>query len=131
MEDLFYFTKSALTLQDFWRIAEREGHQCKIHEYPNGPALHIYYSDRRFWQCVKTSEEQGDYDSFEPSEYAFVADYQPASSFVISYHTVSVNSLALLLKIVLTEYGGWLGSDENNFEPIYTVDNIDSLHALS
>ena len=36
-------------------------------------------------------------------------------------------TLLALLKCLFEHYGGWVGTDDNTFETIYDVNNIDSL----
>ena len=126
MDDLFYFSKSSVELIDLAQIAESFAYKWEIITLSNKPDLNIFYGQRWFWQWSKLDEDD-DFNTFEPSELKIISALQPVSIFSISYHSNSIVLLQSFLKAVLIKYSGWIGCDNENFEPIYSLANIDNL----
>jgi hypothetical protein len=127
MNDVFYFTKTNISLDYIADIAKQSGFK---HEFIGRPTiyLNIYYQPTNFWQWIGMREEE-DFNGFGPHERAIVEVFQPASAFIICYHDDSLRQLSSFLFNILDCYGGLIVSDADNLEPIYTIDNINELYA--
>jgi len=130
MEDFFYFTRSTVTFVEITEVADEFQYEHEFFQSSND-FLNIYITNSTFWQLTKITEEEGDFESFEPSDRTKVEEFNPSSSFMISCHLNSLEKLALFLKRLLEKYGGWIGTDLPDFEPIYELSNIDKLPALT
>lgn len=127
MEDLFYFTKANVGLDDIAQIATAAGCQVEQHDTPS-PMLRIYDTPRVVWEWSVLNADDGDFDSFETPQQEQLAVYQPVSAFQITFHVQTLPQLKGLLKQALNQYDGWVGCDDGTFETIFSLDTIGSLH---
>ena len=127
MEDLYYFTKADVGLDDIKKIAERTGYESREYIRANDQWLNIYYDEKHFWQWSKLYEENGDFEGFETPQQNVLTQFQPTSSFLIEYHVDSKLNLVPFLKFILAYYDGWIGCNDGDFLKIYTEKNIENL----
>jgi hypothetical protein len=125
VEDLFYFTRSAVRLQDLAALADGLGHRSEIFPGRAGDLLNVYYRERSFWQWIPIDVGSGDAAAFDDRSREVLAGYGPTSAFIIAHRVMSWPILKVYLKGILAKYGGWVGSDRDGWEPIYTVESID------
>lgn len=139
MEDLFYFTKAEIVLDDIERAAESAGYRCS-YNVDSGRDLKVYFGGYIEAWARDTPEsplvryiredcwvwsEWSDWASLEPADQLVVAEYSPASSFMISYHVGSLPTLRGFLRRILETYGGWVG--DYDWSRPYDLRNIDTL----
>jgi len=125
MVDLFYFTRDAVSLEDIARLAEQAGYRTLVFGAASGPELNTYYNDEDFWQWIPISRKDGDFRSFDRKSKEVIDTFRPVSAFIVAYQPMSWPSLRSLLKRVMECFGGWIGSDTDGWQPIFTFDNID------
>ncbi len=68
-----------------------------------------------------------DMSSLEECQERVLDSYRPASTFVISFRWNSLDRLAVLLKALLGQFGGWIGCDDGTFARRFSLDDIDEL----
>jgi len=146
MEDIFYFSKETVSLADINALAVEIGYRCQHVSDVTGTHLKILIDD--FFTRLSQQKQQdtsqpsislqqdfwlwsdwgADYDlsSIEPANLRRILDYQPKSSFVVSYHPLALSNLRVFLKRVLSSYGGWAGCDDN-WEVVYDRNSVDLL----
>ncbi len=78
----------------------------------------------RYWMFIPISEAEGDWNEFGPSEREVVTDYNSMSAFLVVHPPGSWPTLRVFLRDLLLEYGGWVGSASDNWQPIFTTENI-------
>lgn len=64
----------------------------------------------------------------EVEDKNFLIENQIKSIFCISHHSNNFPSILPHLKMMLQEYDGWIGNDEEGFQPCYDMRNIDLFH---
>lgn len=127
MEDLFYFSKTCITLDDIRLQAKKAGYRCTI--FTNSDRwLNVYYNDHDFWQWSEFHEDKGDFDALEPLQQKKIAAFQPLSALVVSHHITSLPDLVVFLQHILKCYGGWVGCDDGIFQATYDHQTIEKLH---
>lgn len=135
MEDIFYFSKAAIRLEDIAALAEACGYMCKYYTY-SVRYLNVYYEDQGFWQWSELKESEGDFNAYDHPQKEKIAFFQlrsdspqggPVSAFMISYRPTSLSKLLGFLKLILRSYGGWVGCDDGNFKVTYGFENIENL----
>ncbi len=153
MEDIFYFSKTSIRLEDIATLAQACGYVCKYYTY-SVCYLNVYYEDQGFWQWSELKASDGDFDSFDPPQKEKIAQFQlrsegpqvepfttlkgkrreipqggdgPVSAFMISYQVASLPKLLWFLKLILGRYGGWVGCDDGNFKVTLDFENIEKL----
>jgi hypothetical protein len=130
MEDLFYFTQAEVTLEDIERLAHEAGYETTYVQWSTEPWLHVILTNEIYWEWIPIREREGGFDSFEVPAQELLGRYQPLSAFDVTFHPYrppSLTKLGEFLQLILMKYGGWVGCDTANLEPIYRVDNIEEL----
>ena len=135
MEDLFYFTKSQVSLEDVNSIAVEQGLSTWFRGEASDRELNIsILGEIHSTWCLFGS----DYDSFGPLDGAFVQRYQPVSSVMVTFSLNRTFIVVQLIERVLALHGGWIGLDDDWVRPdddtvmIYDSSTIyDVVEALS
>jgi hypothetical protein len=127
LRDVFYFTKSSVTIEDIVLTAHAIERDAEIIETPDGQVLNICGSTDEWLHCIPIEPLGRDYSSFEIPQQEKISSLQPRVGFIISYHLSSSATLIALLKRMFDQYGGWVGRDDNTFDAIYDSENIDYL----
>jgi hypothetical protein len=137
MDDVFYFNSSVIPLSQLKAIAEEEGYNAEYTSLDDHTNLHISLNET--YRCsvltekgiIETTRPQywsvsgwTNYASLTSSELALIESQQILTSYIISYHYPTLNSLFKFVKVILNKFGGWMGLDDD-WELIYTKDNID------
>jgi hypothetical protein len=130
MDDLFYFSKSLIHLQDVEQIAVIAGYQCEVKSDANGVWLTVCEQGQTLWQWSELREDVGDFNGFDLPQLDRIREYQPSAAFIVAHHLDSWQRLIDFLKLILSRFDGWIGCDDGAFEVIYTLDNIDRLPRL-
>jgi hypothetical protein len=124
MEDIFFFTKSSIKLEDVAKQAEQAGYEYQYLEAHFQDLKVISLKSQNFWVFAEIVPNSG--MIFDENPQHRIDTYNPASAFMVSYHVASLPELAMLMKILLTVYEGWVGCDDD-FDTIYDLQNIDQL----
>jgi hypothetical protein len=144
MEDLVYFARASVSLDDVARLARESGFRPEMTEAsrnapelrifnggkvdswhrPNaGAALEVFWRDDSWiwcdWQNWRAELIE------EPDAEWKIAEYDPTTVFLISYRPGSLPCLKGLLKSLLCYHGGWVADDEGS--PPFDVETIDNL----
>lgn len=125
MEDLFYFSKQSITLQEI------------VDNCTNAVALdrsviledqaNTYYQGDDFWQWYVMIEEEDDFEDFSASLLQRVEDFQPMTAITISHCVASLPRLKKVLAILMENYGGWVTYDLPDEFVIYDQNNLNEL----
>jgi len=135
MEDLFYFTKSQVSLEDVNSVAVEQGLSTWFRGEASDRELNIsILGEIHSTWCLFGS----DYDSLGPLDGAFVQRYQPVSSVMVTFSLNRTFIVVQLIERVLALHGGWIGLDDDWVRPdddtvmIYDSSTIyDVVEALS
>ncbi len=127
MEDVFYFTKSEIRLEDIGAVATATGFFIDHRERPSGLELVVSTSEKLHSTWWSFGSE---YSPFDPLPNARIKTYQPVSSFMVTYSLTDTLDVAMLLEQVLMAYGGWIGLDDDMIT-IFDSSNIYDLTAAS
>ncbi|MDQ2730947.1 MAG: hypothetical protein M3Y56_04755 [Armatimonadota bacterium] len=142
MEDVFYFTKSIVHVEDIAQLAKKQGWPCILMPFPRmvdnnimvnqldvevdvpikrGSAATPYFGNEH-WFINEDIEEE--YSFWEPDDIKKIRVYQPVSSLLFTYHVASLPVLGRFLKLVLERYGGWVWGSDNRIYDASNVENI-------
>lgn len=128
MNVVFYFARAVVTFQQLTQVASEFEYRSSQMDIGGVDSLRIYYKlDDAYWEWMPLREDQGDFDSFEPANQARIVAYKPASVYIVLHRPLSWPTLRTFLHRVLSEYAGWVGSDTQDLQPVFTVDNIETL----
>ena len=126
MDDIFYMSAKKVSIKDISEIAKRIN--VKNTFIPKSlDVLQIEYCDGIIadWLCMSV-DDFGEYDNMN-----FLIDNKIESIFCISYHSRNFALMLPHIKILLQEYGGWIGNDGDGFRPYYNLQNIDLFNEIS
>lgn len=123
MNDVFYFSSTSVALASVCKVLGEE-YLYNLYLTPGQDALQIDLNDSMHFQI---HEMNVDDDFSGPSDFDVIARINARSCFCFSYHNVNLPALKDVLKTLLQRFGGWVGSDAEAFEPLYSLENIDSM----
>ena len=126
MDDIFYMSSKNVRIKDIDEIAKRVN--VKNTFIPRSTdALEVEYCDGVManWFCMKMEDFQ------ELEDMKFVIQNRINSIFCISHHSGNFSLILPHIKLLLQEYGGWIGNDEEGFQPCFNVENIDLFNYVS
>ncbi|SHJ43586.1 hypothetical protein SAMN02745163_01963 [Clostridium cavendishii DSM 21758] len=121
MEDIFYLSTKKINVKDINKIAEKVN--VKSTFIPKTlDVLEIEYCDgiTASWFNMSLCEFQ------EPEDEKFLNDNKIEAVFCISHHPRNLKIIMPHIKNVLKEYGGWIGNDNEKFQPWFNLENIES-----
>ncbi len=131
--DISYFTKEKVTVDDLARIATGFGYIPFI-PAPSSDRLHIVQitpdKDDTPWQYYQVEYHKEDLqycDDEEKIDFNIVLDYATVSSFHIAYNSNLWPQMRVFWRRLFEVYGGWAGSSNDEWKPIYTLDNIENV----
>ncbi len=113
MDDIFYFSDKKVNLKDIKCIAEKIGYG-KLFLTTDETGLQIEVDEYEYWQFAIVDIDN---DFNDPKEKSVLEKANTVSGFCISHHIQSLNNLIKLLQEIGRHFGGWIGSDEDGFEP--------------
>lgn len=126
MDDVFYMSSKNVRIKDIDEIAKRVNAKCTF--IPKSKdVLEVEYCDGVManWFCMKMEDFQ------ELEDTKFLYKNQIKSIFCISHHSSDFSLILPHIKLLLQEYGGWIGNDEEGFQPCFNIENIDSFNYVS
>lgn len=123
MDDIFYMSSKNVSIKDINKIVKRMNVKSTFMS-KTSEVIEIEYSDSvvASWFCMRLEDFQ------EVEDKKFLIENQIKSIFCISHHSNNFPSILLHLKMMLQEYDGWIGNDEEGFQPCYDMRNIDLFH---
>ncbi|MCM1089851.1 MAG: hypothetical protein NC092_03555 [Butyrivibrio sp.] len=116
MDDIFYMSPKNIEIKDIDEIARRIN--VKNTFIPQSKdILTVEYCDGVIaqWFCMSPEEFR------ESEDMRFLTEHKIKSIFCIAHHQYHFSFISLHLKLLLQEYGGWIGSDEDGFQPLITL----------
>jgi hypothetical protein len=121
MDDLFYFSRRNLSLDEIASLGQKLSWPgVRIYEggleVDLGPAKDSVSQ----WSVLELTH-------IEPAERARLEGEGVISCFCVSFHSRSTEFLRKIFQDVLREFGGWVGSDEEDFCPRFDLSNINQL----
>ncbi|CAM3599535.1 hypothetical protein VA7868_02204 [Vibrio aerogenes CECT 7868] len=121
MKDVFYFSKQPIELLSIKQNLQDYYNDILLNE--DQDALQIKINKEEMIQIVSlnVTTEFGDPEDCDVIEATGVK-----SCICISHHSFSIDCVKDILKIILKNYGGWVGNDSDYFEPRFVLDDIDS-----
>lgn len=120
MDDMFYMSSKNVNINDINEIAKimnvKNTYISKISD-----VLEIEYSECvvASWFCMRLEDFKEDEDK------KFLNENHIKSIFGITYHSKNILSILPHIKMILQEYGGWIGNDGEGFKPCYDIQTID------
>lgn len=126
MDDIFYLSSKNVRIKDIDETAKRVN--VKRTFIPKSTdIIEVEYCDGVManWFCMELEYFQ------ESEDKKFLIDNKIKSIFCISHHPSSFSLLLPHIKILLQEYGGWIGNDEEGFQPRFNIWNIDLFNYVS
>lgn len=124
MESVFYFTQQALTLQDIAVLANEAGYEAAFAVSPIGEELQVNSGTGSQWIWLAEDHRTEKLTDFSPEQQHRIAAYGPRSVFHIMLHPLTWTALRPLLQRLFTQHEGWISSDTDDLEPIFTAANI-------
>lgn len=126
MDDIFYMSAKKVSIKDINEIAKRTN--VKNTFIPKSlDVLQIEYCDGIIadWFCMSVD------DFCEDENKKFIVNNKIESIFCVSYHPSNFALMLPHIKILLQEYGGWIGNDGDGFQPCFNLQNIDLFKDIS
>ncbi|KQV49839.1 MULTISPECIES: hypothetical protein [unclassified Duganella] len=123
MNDVFYFSSSDIALDKVCKLLSEE-FSYNLYLTENQDALQIDMSDSMRFQVQKMNIND---DFGGPADLEVISRINARSCLCVSYHNVNLPELKVVLRTLLQSFGGWVGSDAEAFEPLYSLENIDSM----
>ena len=126
MDDIFYMSANKVGIIDISESAKKVN--VKSTFIPeSSDVLEIEYCDDIIanWFCMRLD------DFRELEDQRFLIDNKIESIFCISYHSSDFALIRPHIKTLLKEYGGWIGNDEDGFQPCFNLGNLDLFNNVS
>lgn len=126
MDDIFYMSSKNVSIKDINEIAKRMNVNNTFMS-KTSDVVEIEYSDNvvASWFCMSLEDFQ------EVEDKKFLMENQIKSIFCVSHHSNNFLSILPHLKMMLQEYGGWIGNDIEGFQPCYDMWTIDLFNYVS
>ena len=120
MDDIFYMTDKKININDIAEVArEVNVKSIFIPESVNVLQIEYSYDIMAEWFCMKLE------DFYESEDKKFFDRNKIQSVFCISSHLSNFDFILPHIKMLMQEYGGWIGSDSEGFQPCFNHENID------
>jgi hypothetical protein len=139
MEDIFYFTRQPIQLDELKAIIAGLGYEtarftaadAAIPIPPSGQdalrSFNVYWppDPRVFWSWAPTDTlaVHGDAALLVLKQYGYATEY----TISLRNEPWSIDPLRALLRQLLQTYGGWIGMDTETLEPTYGLETLDQL----
>lgn len=126
MDDIFYMSSKNVRIKDIDEIAKRINVK-KTFMPQSTDVLDVEYCDGVMvnWFCMRLEDFQ------ELEDMKFLSDNKIKSIFCISHHPSNFPLILPHIKILLQEYGGWIGNDAEGFQPCFNISSIDLFNYVS
>lgn len=119
MDDVFYLSEQQLTLADVASLLRVHGVYVES-ETENGVVARLGPApdDGCHWALHSFSE-------MDPDEAMQLRQDGVLSVFCVSHHPTALQRLLPVLRIVLEAHGGWVGNDDEGYEPRFDFTSLD------
>ncbi len=126
MDDIFYMSSKDVSIEDVDEIAKRMNVKNTFLS-KTSDVLEIEYSDsvEASWFCMRLEDFQ------EVEDKKFLIENRIKSIFCVSHHSNNFPFLLPHIKMMLQEYGGWIGNDGEGFQPCYDRGSVDLFNYIS
>lgn len=118
--EYYYFIEQAVTARDLQKAAGEE-----------------WFEKADIWPELNLMEVEMNYDSLifqdaeecfiDPADMAYFEEQGIKTKYQISYDTGDIEAVKKVMKNIMTVVGGRICSDTDDFEPSYTVEQIEGL----
>ncbi len=122
MEDIFYFSNERILLSEIKKIAESSGYH-RITLASDEQALELGNRNGSYWQIYLLDTVK---DIPEPEDKEFLKKLNMISGLCLCHHKNDINELLIFIAKIGEKYGGWIGNDEDGFEPRFPVNQLDN-----
>ncbi len=120
MDDIIFFSKQIIMNEDVKRYAIDIG-AIRVFISESYDDLAIYYSKNHKVDWYKMSiDEFGD-----PCDADYLLQNEIKSIYLISHHKKDLPFIINHIKLLMRDFGGWLGNDSDMFQPCFNIDNIE------
>jgi hypothetical protein len=121
MENLFYFTKFNVELDDIAKVADQLGYEAyKVNIAYEDVVVEFNENNYCRWSKLTFAEFTNEENKRK------IREYKPTSGFIILYEDASWEALKQLFSKILELYNGWIGFPDD-WKMVYTLENFDSL----
>ena len=121
MDDIFYMSSKNVRIKDIDEIAKRINVK-KTFMPQSTDVLEVEYCDGVMVNWFRMRLE--DFQELEDTK--FLSDNKIKSIFCISHHSSHFPLILPHIKILLQEYGGWIGNDAEGFHPCFNISTLDT-----
>jgi len=125
MQDLFYFSRNKVDLESIRELAIARNLECIDCRYGlkimvdgtfdsvgGEDGVDTITTHQEYWDWETISLINGVDLSLSPESERFVAEYNPASALMVTFHWETVVQVREFLFDLLNKYGGWVGLDD-------------------
>jgi hypothetical protein len=121
MNDVFHLSPADITAADLAHAASECGH-TNVQIRPDAATVLNGSNGRVLWSITAV-----DLDDLSDEECRDLSQRGVRKVHTISYHPGEADKLRELARTLLRTHGGWIGSDDDFFTPLYDLTDIDNL----
>lgn len=118
MDDIFYLNDNKITISEIEQTIKSEK-IYKIISVPASKVLQVYLNENVFIDIQEMS-----LSDFGEECATVIEEQKIISVFCFSHHPKDFELLKPILILMLNKHGGWIGNDNENFEPMFDSRNI-------
>lgn len=123
MQDLYFFSSVDRSFDD---IIQAAGVVGVDHTVILDDTMNLYYHPDDFWQWYRLDPDEGDYEDFNATDIQRIERTGVCRAYCISHCPGSCDRLTALMRVLLSECGGWLAYLEpEGLAEIYTLESLD------
>ena len=119
MDDIFYLSTVKLDTDSVCKAFQNvDG--IFVKDFRASDAVQIYTETQIINMTLMGLSE------FDEADQEFIRTHEIASVVCISHHKIYAKETLKLMMLLLDKWGGWIGSDNEGFAPIYDKINLSS-----
>lgn len=119
MDDIFYLSPVKLDTDSVCKVFQNVDGIC-VKDFRASDAIQIYTETQIINMTLMGLSE------FYEADQEFIRTHEIASVVCISHHKSYAKETLKLMMLLLDKWGGWIGSDNEGFTPIYDKINLSS-----
>ena len=120
MDDIFYLSPVKLDTDSVCKVFQNVNGIC-VKNFRSSDTIQIYTGTQMINMTLMGLSE------FYEADQEFIRTHQIASVACISHHILCARETLKVMMLLLDKWGGWIGSDNDGFAPIYDKINLSSL----